>query len=423
MSSQIVTASVRQRLTVILFTGQSLFSAALIAIFTLMAIVAADLSGSDKWAGLPSTLTLLGRAAAAYPIGLLLDRAGRRIGLSAGFGLGVAGCLTAVFAISIGSFQLFCVGAILLGMGRAANDQSRYVAAEIHAADKRAKVIGLLVFAGTVGAILGPALVAPSQTVAHSLHLQEDTGPFLAGVGLYALGLLTTMLFLYPDPKAISEVVEATEQVISMTALAPARPLRHILSQPAVILAIAAMTIGQLVMALLMVITPLHMDHHEHGTQAISFVITAHTFGMFALSGVTGWMIDRYGRVPLIIGGAFILVTACLLAPLSTAVGPLALALFLLGLGWNFCFIAGSSLLADSLAASERARTQGISEMMVALAAGAAGLATGYLFEQAGLTAVGAAGLAFSLALFGFLAHYAMFTKVWQRQHSVSTLR
>jgi MFS family permease len=172
------------------------------------------------------------------------------------------------------------------------------------------------------------------------------------------------------------------------------------------------MAIAQLVMSLLMVITPLHMDHYDHSTNAISFVISAHTFGMFALSGVTGWLIDRYGRVPLIMASGLILISAALLAPLSTAVAPLAFTLFLLGLGWNFGFIASSSLLTDSLAANERPRTQGISELLVALAAASAGLLTGPLFARAGITAVSALALACSLALLGFLAFYAL-SKIW----------
>lgn len=378
----------------------------MIATFTLMAIVAADLSGSDAMAGIPSTLTLLGRAVAAYPIGLLLDRAGRRIGLSAGFGLGVVGSITAVYAIGFGSFALFCVGAILMGMGRAGSDQSRYIAAEIYVADRRAKVIGLLVFAGTVGAVLGPALVAPSQAAAVTSGFAAATGPFLVGIGLYALGLVITMLFLRPDPKEIGAAIEVEEQ--QATIQVPARPLANIFQQPAIILAVAALTIGQLVMAMLMVITPLHMSHHAHEAGPISFVISAHTFGMFALSGVTGWLIDRYGRVPLIVAGGFVLILASMLTPLSTAVLPLAIALFLLGLGWNFCFIAGSSLLTDSLAASERPRAQGASEMLVASAAGVAGLATGVLFERAGMTAVSGVGLLFSVSLLGFVAFYAV---------------
>lgn len=405
MPVPIIPTAVRDRLTLVLFLGQSLFSAAMIASFTLTAVIAADLSQSNIAAGLPNTLTLLGRAIAAYPIGLLLDKAGRRLGLSAGFGLGMLGCLVTVWAISQGSFLWFCIGATLLGTGRAANEQSRYVAGEIHTADRRAKVMGLMVFAGTLGAIGGPALVPWSQTVAQRMDMIDSSGPFLASIILFAVGLGLTMLFLRPDPKQIALQLESAEPNSDSS---ESRPLAAILKQPLIIVAIATMTVAQLVMVMVMLITPLHMDHHHHGSSAISFVISAHTFGMFALSGVTGWLIDRYGRMPLILVGAGVLIVACILAPLSTAVELLTVSLFLLGLGWNFCYIAGSSLLSDSLVTSERSRIQGISEIFVAVSASLAGLSSGFLFDWQGMTAISFAGAAFSLLLLLGLIYYTI---------------
>lgn len=397
MTTATVSHSVRQRLTGALFISQSLFSAAMIAAFTLSPILAAELGGSDSAAGVPNTLTLLGRAAAAYPIGWLFDKVGRRLGLTIGFALALAGAVLTVWAVMNGSFIGFCAGAALMGMGRGGSDQARYVAAEVQTADRRAKVIGLMVFAGTVGAVGGPALVAPSVRLAEAGNFLGDTGPYLAAIGLYALGLVTIFFFLRPDPKQVSRIVEAENPIKEPDV--PARPLTKIFSQPEVLLAVAAMTIGQLVMALIMVITPLHMDHNNHGTEAVSLVIMAHTLGMFGLSSVTGWLIDRYGRIPLIVAGAAILIVSGILAPLSVAVPNLAVALFLLGLGWNFCFIAGSSLLADALAARERARAQGASEVLVSLATGVGSLGTGAVFNQGGMTAVAAVGIALSLLL------------------------
>ncbi|MCP4358924.1 MAG: MFS transporter [Chloroflexi bacterium] len=396
---------VRQRITATLFTGQSLFSAAMIASFTLMPIIAANLSGNDATAGFPSTLTLLGRAVAAYPMGLLMGKAGRRMGLSTGYGLAILGAIVSVIAIMVGSFWGFCAGAALMGMGRGGIDQGRYVAAEVNVAEKRAKVIGLIVFAGTIGAVLGPILVPASQKFVIRLGLDTNTGPYVVAAVMLTMALIITWLFLRPDPKQIATSVEIEE---TDSAQSPARPLAQIFRQPPIILAIASMIIGQLVMALIMVITPLYMDHNNHSSNSISFVIMAHTLGMFGLSGVTGWLIDRYSRVPLIIAGAGILIAASIMTPRSTEVLPLAIALFLLGLGWNFCFIAGSSLLTDSLAANERPRTQGASEVMVSLAAGAGGVATGLVFARGTMTAVSAVALAFSLALIGILLLYSV---------------
>ncbi|MAT98744.1 MAG: MFS transporter [Anaerolineaceae bacterium] len=397
MTTATISHSVRQRLTGALFVSQSLFSAAMIAAFTLSPILAAELGGSDSAAGVPNTVTLLGRAAAAYPIGWLFDKVGRRMGLSIGFALALAGAVLTVWSVMNGSFIGFCAGAALMGMGRGGSDQARYVAAEVQTADRRAKVIGLMVFAGTVGAVGGPALVGPSSRLAEAWDFLGDTGPYWAAAGLYAIGLLTIFFFLRPDPKQVSRIIEAENPIKEPDV--PARPLTKIFSQPTVLLAVAAMAIGQLVMALIMVITPLHMDHNNHSTESVSLVIMAHTLGMFGLSSVTGWLIDRYGRIPLIVAGAAILIISGILAPLSVAVPNLAVALFLLGLGWNFCFIAGSSLLADALAARERARAQGASEVLVSLATGVGSLGTGAVFDQGGMTAVAAVGIALSLLL------------------------
>ncbi len=394
----------QKRITAALFVSQSLFSAAIIAAFTLMPIIAAELSGSDSTAGYPSTLTLIGRAAAAYPVGWLMDRWGRRLGLSLGYGLSVIGSLIAVAAIVVGSFLGFCLGALFVGFGRSSSEQSRYIAAEVYPLERRAKVIGLIVFAGTVGAVGGPLLVDPAGGLADRFDLPVSAGPFLIALVLYLLAMLIAYLFLRPDPLEIGKMVaklDAHQEVVVAE-----RPLRQIFSKPLVQLAVASMVIGQLVMVLLMTITPLHMNHHNHGTQAISFVIMAHTLGMFGLSGVTGWLIDKYGRIAMIIAGSMVLILSSVMTPLSASVVNLAAALFLLGLGWNFCLVAGSSLLSDALSANERGRGQGASEVLVALAAGTGSFSTGSVFAQGGITAVSAVGLAFSLALVAMLVWF-----------------
>jgi MFS family permease len=392
----------RQRITVSLFAAQSLFSAAIIATFALTSPLAAELSGTDSAAGVPSTLSLLGRAAIAYPIGLVMDRLGRRAGLSIGFLLGLGGALVSVWAIIDRSFAGFLLGATLLGAARASAEQSRYVAAEIQPFALQARIMGTIVFAGTLGAIGGPLLVDPAGNLAAQAGLPERSGVFIIAALLLALALILTVAFVRPDPLSLSRSMR-TAKGGDEPARESARPLRQIFARPAVILAVAAMLIGQLVMTLLMVITPLEMSHHQHDDQAISWVIMAHTLGMFGLSGVTGWLIDRFGRTAMIFAGGVLLIVAAIIAPLSPEVVPLAAALFLLGLGWNFCFLAGSALLAGELNVAERGRAQGASEMLVALGSGAGSLATGLLFDAGGMLAVALVGLFFSLALIGLL--------------------
>jgi MFS family permease len=392
----------RRRMTATLFLAQSLFSAAMIATFTLSPILAAQMSGNDSSAGLPSTLGLLGRAAAAYPIGWLMDRVGRRFGLSLGFAFSLAGMLIASWAILTTSFIWFLVGMGLFGMGRGASEQGRFVAAEVQLPETRAKAIGWIVFAGTIGAVGGPLLVPPTQRAAVQLGLLADSGPFLLGALLSAAGLLLIWIFLRPDPKLL--VME--ERVTSTSEAAGSRTLRQLFSSSRVLMALGSMTIGQLVMTLIMVITPLHMDHEHHGTQEISFVIMAHTLGMFGLSWLTGSLINRYGRLAIIFFGALILVLSGILAPMATSVIALALALFLLGLGWNFCFVAGSSMLSDAISAGEKGRMQGASEVVVALASGAGGLGSGAVFANGGMLAVSGVALAMVLALLAAASWY-----------------
>jgi len=192
----------------------------------------------------------------------------------------------------------------------------------------------------------------------------------------------------------------ATEEAAErQEALAPPRALKAIFANGSARLAVLAMAIGQLIMTILMVITPVHMSFLNHDTGAISWVIMAHTLGMFGLSGVSGRLTTRFGRRAIIGSGALVLVAACLLTPLATTVPMLALALFLLGLGWNFCYVAGSALLTDSLQANERGRAQGANEVVVALASGAGSLSTGALYAFGSIVTISALGLALTLFL------------------------
>jgi MFS family permease len=172
---------------------------------------------------------------------------------------------------------------------------------------------------------------------------------------------------------------------------------------PKVMLAIIAVLVCQTVMVVLMVMTPLHMDHHHHGRENIALVISMHTLGMYGVSAVTGYLVDRFGRVTMLIAGALVLIASALLAPLSTDQYILSVALFLLGLGWNFGYVAGSSLLADTLQGEERARVQGVNDSLVFLAAGFGSLGAGTLFAAGGYSAVSTAGLVLTLALIGLI--------------------
>ena len=398
MSTSTIPRSVQQRITATLFISQSLFSASMILSFTLLPIIAAHLGGTDRAAGIPPTMMMLGRAVAALPIGWLMDHIGRRPGLLLGYLFAASGSAICVLSISMWeSLPWLCGGVLLMGMGRGVSEQARFIAAEIYPPVRRAGVIGLIVFAGTIGAIGGPLLVSPSTWLAEYFGLHAHAGPYLISVALAALALMLIALLLYPDPMKVGRTLAKNSDGVDEKNTG--RKLWQIFVDRTVRLGVAAMIIGQFVMTLIMVITPLHMNHHAHGSQAISWVIMAHTLGMYGLSSLTSHLTDRFGQVKLIFIGALILGASAVLTPISNQVSILAFTLFLLGLGWNFCFIAGSALFFSGLLPFERGRAQGASEMMVALAAGAGSMGTGAVFAQSGITAVSTIGVAFSLLL------------------------
>jgi MFS family permease len=379
-----------------LFAAQSLGSAALIAIGTVTAIVAAELTGDSTWAGLPSATLQLAAAFSAFGWGFLMDWVGRRGGLTFGLALGAAGALLASWAVVSRSFTLFLSGLVLIGVARAALQLSRFAAAEVNLPEARGRAIAYVVLGGTVGAIAGPLLVGPSGVWTSGLGYADLLGPFLASFGLLAAAGLVIFGALRPDPREVGREVSRLHPEQSR-ASGHARSLGTILRQPAVIVAITAMVVSQMVMVMLMVITSLHMRVHDHVLSDISLVVSSHTLGMFAFSIISGRLTDRWGRTPVILTGAGTLVLASLLAPLSPDVLPLAVSLFLLGLGWNFCFVGGSSLLADQLSPDERARTQGFNDLLIGLAAAIGSLSSGLLFAAVGYGAMGLIGLVASL--------------------------
>jgi len=387
-----ITRSAR-KITFILFVEQSLASAGFIAAATLNPIVGAELSQHAGWAGVPTAVYLLGAAFSAYGWGHLNEGLGRRGGLALGLIIGVFGSGLAFYAIGISSFSVFLVAMISMGSANAAVQLGRFAAADVSPPQARGRAISNVVIGGTAGSVLGPMLVGPAGVWARGIGSEELAGAYAVSFVLFAIGALVVLAGLRPDPRDLGRVVAALYPEATATG-GPARNLLRILNQPAARLAVLAMALGQMVMVLVMVITSLHMKAHQHELHDISLVISAHTFGMFAFSILSGRLADRYGRSPIILFGSATLVLACLLATLSPDVLPLSVALFLLGLGWNFCFVGGTTLLADQLSVAERARTQGMNDLLVGLASATGSLSSGIIFAAVGYEAMAYIGAA-----------------------------
>jgi len=385
-----------RRTTRTLFLVMSAASAGTIGMATVNPILAADLSGQAAWAGLPTAIYLLGAALSAPLWGLLMDRLGRRRGILLGLVLGMAGAAAVQGALSLSSLAVFLGAMGMIGVASAAVQLSRFSAAEVHPPELRGRAISNVVLGGTVGAIAGPLLVGPAGRWAVRLGLEELGGPYLQALLLFTLAAAIVFVGLRPDPRELGREVARLYSVQAVEG-SPRRPLGTIFRGPDAFLALSAMVLGQMVMVMLMVITSLHMRNHDHSLVDLSLVISSHTLGMYAFSVVSGRLSDRWGRHRVILAGSFTLVVACLAATLTPDVLPLAMALFLLGLGWNFCYVGGSTLLADQLTPAERARSQGFNDLMVGLASAAGSLASGLVFDAVGFVWMGWAGAALAL--------------------------
>lgn len=392
-----------------LLLAQSMASAALITSSTVNPIVSARLSGQDALAGLPTALVLGGASLAAYPAGRFMGRYGRRSGLTLGSVIGVSGAILAAAGVAAGAFPIFLFGLLLLGAGRGVLDQGRYAAAEVNPPEHRARSISLVVFGGTIGAVLGPILVAPAGRWAESAGLNPLAGPYL-GTGIL-LGVVSILLLgllpanLRDIARRIAQQHErsapAAEPATGPTAAqteSPARSFRSILRSADSRVAIITMTCAQAAMVMMMAIIGLHMTHHDHGLTDVSFVTSAHVLGMYLLSPVIGQLADRLGRRAMILISSGIIGAGCVAAPLSLDTPWIALALFLVGLGWSGCFITGSTLLTDSLAPHERARTQGANDAFVNTASAVGSLSSGVLLQVFGFNVLSLVGLAISLS-------------------------
>jgi MFS family permease len=393
----------RTRMRWVLFAIAALGSTGYISAVTVGTLVAADLSGGAALGGLPTTTTTIGTAVAASLIALVMLRSGRRLGLLLGLAVGVIGGVIAFGSILAASIPLLLLGSAFTGFANASGNLGRYIAADMAAPDRRASALGLVVWGTTIGAVLGPNLTAPAGDAAVALGLPELAGPYLLTVLFIGLAWIVSAIFLRPEPYALADP-SALPVVSDPPVEAPA--LRTIAARPSVAVALVTLVGAQVVMVLIMTMTPIHLMDHGHDLTTVGFVLSAHTFGMFGLSPITGRLTDRFGAPVVIAAGLVGLAAAALLAALAPADGgiPLTFALFLLGYGWNLSFVAASSLLSHGLALAERTRIQGIADTLTWGTAAFASLSSGLVVAAASYTVLGFVGVALTIIPATFLA-------------------
>jgi MFS family permease len=378
-------ARVQRRTVGVLSIAQVLGGVAFGATLSLGAVLAADISGDETLSGLAAAAVTFGTAIIAIPLARLARRRGRRLSLATGMAIALVGVILVVLAVSLPSFLLLLVAFLLIGGGQAANLQSRFAASDLATDASRGRDLSIVVWATTIGAVLGPNLTGPGELVGEAIGMPPLTGPYVFTIVAQVLAIVLYVAALRPDPLLLAQRVVADE-----SSRPEARPIARA-DQPRVArYAIFAIAAAHGVMVAIMAMTPVHLLHQGATLTIIGVTLSLHIAGMYALSPVFGILADRFGRVQTILFGQVILAAALVTAsfgqnsPVAVTIG-----LVLLGLGWSATTVAGSALLTEASAETQRTRRQGLSDFTMSIVA-----ATGAILAGVILGWVGYAGLA-----------------------------
>lgn len=399
--------------------------------FAVGGILAEQLTGRTELAGFAQTASILGAGLLALPLARLAQVRNRRWALGVGYGLALAGALLIVVSIIAGIAPLFFVGMGCFGAATASGLQSRYATTDSAPEHLKGRAMSIVVWATTVGSVVGPNLAEPGARLGRSLGIDPFAGPFLIAVGGYLLSFVCVLFLRVPhsDPEATgagptsdradSDRIEAdsdrkdpappvpaqpepelpapesavSDRAASASVAAPASPRRGgtwvaVRSSPGAMLGLLSVVSGHMIMVVTMVMTPVHMDHHGFGLGLIGVTIAGHIFGMYGLSPVFGYLTDRFAPGRVILLGQVLFAAALILGFIDAAGDSsfvrLSLALFLLGLGWSACLIAGSTLLTQEIDPAHRIPVQGLSDAGMNLGAAAVAALAGPLLSVGG---------------------------------------
>ncbi len=353
------------------------------------------LADNKSFATVPLTCYVLGSAITTIPASFLMKAIGRRAGFQTGTSIGMVGAAICSFAVYIANFWLLCAGMMVMGMYAAFGKYYRFAAADAATDSFRAKAISFTLAGGILGGIVGPEMAKRTKDLfAEHVFL----GSYLSLIGVC---LLATLILTRLD---IPQLAEHERK-------APGRPLAVIMRQPVFIVAVLASMLSYGIMNLMMTSTPLAMRAHDHHFNDAAFVLEWHVIGMFGPSFFTGSLINRFGVLKVILAG-IALMLACIVAALAgTALINFWVAMFLLGVGWNFMYVGGSALLTECYTPSERAKTQAANDFMIFVTMAISSMSSGLLLNKSGWHAVNWGSLPF-LAL----ATGATFWLMWRRR-------
>ncbi|MFD8191779.1 MFS transporter [Streptomyces wuyuanensis] len=391
--------ALRRRITPVLIVSQILGGLGVATGIALAAVLAQQVSGSEALSGLAPTATVAGTALLSVPLAALMTARGRRPGLVLAYVIGSVGAGVVVLASVIGNFPLLLLGMAAFGAASSANLQARFAAADLAEPARRARAISMVVWATTIGAVVGPNIAAPAGRSVSGAGIPEAAGPFVWAAGVFLIAAVVVALLLRPDPlltaRALAPSEEGDKETRSLRA-----GVRAVRESAGARLALVTVTASHTAMVSIMSMTPLALSHHGAGIELIGLVISGHIAGMYAFSPVMGVLSDRFGRLSVIGLAVGLLSCAALLAGTAGAShGRTAAGLFLLGLGWSAGLVSGSALLTDSVPGPARAAVQGLSDLTMNAAAGIGGVMAGLIVARGGYGVLNLVGACLLLPL------------------------
>ena len=356
-----------RRNLLILAVAQGLAMTAMTMVITTIALVGVELSPVKALATLPLALQLGVTMLTAIPASLLMRRFGRRAGFSVGAASGIASALVSAYAIQIESFVLFTISAAAYGITQSFSGFYRFAAIESAPPDWRAKAASLVLGGGVVAGLIGPTLAVFTRDL---LERSLFAGSFLGIGGLCGLVLLLMQGLRMPPPS------EGPEQGTGA--------LADLLARPVFLIAMAAAAVGYASMSLVMTATPLAMAEHHHDFPTTAFVIQWHVVAMYAPAFLTGTLIQRWGVLNVILIGAAAILATVAINESGTGLAQFWTALVLLGVGWNFMYVGGTTLLTEGYRPEERAKAQAVNEFVMFGFIATASLGSGLLQQTVG---------------------------------------
>ena len=379
----------QKRTVKVLALGQAFGGFGLGATLSVGALLAVELSGTTAWAGAAATLSTLGSAASAIPLANLAYRMGRRVALATGAAIAITGAMSMILATSLRSFPIELLALFLLGAGSAVSLQARFAAADIPVSGPRGKDLSLVVWATTIGAVVGPNLISPGENLGLAIGLPHLAGPFLFTIFAQLTSTLIFWFGLRPDPLLIAkEIAGLPARRINPGFKAAIAVIRE---RPMAGYAVLTIALSHMVMVSVMSMTPAHLSSGGHSLSDVGLTISLHIAGMYAFAPVFGLLADRIGSIKTIVLGQFIFLAAIGVAGLGQNNFQMVIVgLFLLGLGWSAATVAGSALLTEVMPTDEKTKVQGFSDSLMNLSGAFGGAISGtilLLFTFGGLNA------------------------------------